>query len=731
MKKIISSVIITLLICSGLNFVLFSTAEPTHVEETVSIDFSDPIIHLSDSTAFVELDECSLFTTEPGKPKLPVVEKTFTYPTNVVITEVSYSIGQIRKEPMQNQIELNPIPVPVGQNDKQFSFQSSFYDHPHPYPQQWISYDVGRGLVDGKRSVIVKVQCNPIQYYPEEHYIEKTESMTISIQYETTSEPTTVSTLADENYDLLILTPEEFESNLEPLAVHKENRNISTKIVTLDQIYTGSFFSPEGNDDQEMIKYFIKNAYDQWETEYVLLVGGKDHFPYRESHVYIGYHDDSEIIVSDLYYADLYDENGTFETWDTNGNNKYAEYNWSGQYDDLDLYPDVYIGRLACIESDQVDSVVDKIIAYETQESFKKSWFKNIILIGGDSFTPVHGDESGVNEGELANQHVLDAMDGFIGTKLWVSNAKLAGFNPTGVDRIMDSIDAGCGFVHFSGHGSPNVWTTYPHNGTKQNMPTPLGSYRTDHIDALQNGYDLPIVVTGACSVGKFQKNDRCFSWSFVSNPNGGGIASFGATGLGYACLGWEVTDYVIEKMALEMFKAYNVHEAKTVGEMWATAIMNYITPELYDSDYKTIEEWQPFCDPSLALREDYITPSEPPNSPTLTGPSTGKPGVQYTFNATTTDPDRNQVSYLFDWGDGSLSEWIGPVDSGTMINASHSWEDKANFTVRVKAKDEHGYESDWSNPLVVSMPHVSVPWFLQWIIDVLSKFFPVFSIIN
>jgi len=731
MKKIISSMIITLLICSGMNFVLFSTAEPTLQKDTFTLQFSDPYVGLSsDSAAFVELTECNTFSNEPGKPRLPIVEKTFTYPTNVRITQISCSIDSIVEQSIQHQVQLNPIPVPIGETESNSALSSSFYENPYPYPQNWITYDVGRGLVDGKRSVIVKIQYNPIKYYPEKDSIEKTESVSISIQYKTTNEPTALPTHSDENYDLLILTPSDFQSNLEPLALHKENRNISTKIVTLDQIYSGNYFTPQGSDDQEMIKYFIKNAYDQWETEYVLLVGGKDHFPYRDSHVYIGYHDDSEIIVSDLYYADLYNENGSFETWDTNGNKQYAEYNWSGQYDELDLYPDVYIGRLACVDRDQVDSVVDKIIMYETQESFKKSWFKNIILIGGDSFTPVHGDESGVNEGELANQHVLDVMDGFIGTKLWVSNAKLAGFNPTGVERIMDSIDAGCGFVHFSGHGSSSVWTTYPHNGTKQNMPTPLGSYRTDHINTLQNGYNLPVVVTGACSVGKYQKNDGCFSWSFVSNSDGGGIASFGATGLGYACLGLEVTDYVIEKMALEMFKAYNVHEAKTVGEMWATAVTNYITPELYDSDYKTIEEWQPFCDPSLALREDYITPSEPPQKPTLVGPRNGKTGISYTFNATTTDPDRNQVSYLFDWGDGSVSEWIGPVDSGTMVSATHTWEEKANFTVRVKAKDEHGYESDWSDPLTVTMPHshIQIPWFLQWIIDVITSYFSNFS---
>ena len=711
MMKFASIAIVVFLIFSGVNIFIPKATDTNIQTKTLTLNLSETEIINQNSNIIIQIPESTTYTTQPGKPRLPTIEKTLSFPINTKITKISCIPIKITEQEINKKLILTPMHIQLNTN-KISNQKQTYYQNPQPFPNKWLNYQLGRGLINGEKSLILKIQANPIQYYPQQNLIKKAQNMQINIQYQTKNINQNVENSFDENYKLIIITPSEFKNNLQPLVTHKESRNISTKLITLDEIYDGNYFLAQGSDEQEKIKYFIKNAYDQWETQFVLLVGSSKKLPPRETYIHIyreDEEDDNEIIVSDLYYADLYNENGTFQTWDTNGNQYYGEYNWSGNTDDLDLHPDVYLGRLACIDADEVDVVVNKIINYEQLQAYKKSWFKSIVLIGGDSFPAMFDETSGINEGELANQHVLDVMDGFIGYKIWASNAKLAGMNPTGVERICDAIDEGCGFIHFSGHGSSSVWTTFPHNGTRQSLPTPSGRYRKDHIETLQNGYNLPIVVTGACSVGKYQKDDDCFSWSFVSNPYGGGIASFGATGLGYACLGANITDAVVEKMTLEMFKAYKENEAKTVGEMWATAITNYITPVLYSTDYKTIEEWQPFCDPSMALREKYITPSQPPEIPTLTGPSSGRPGNTYYYNATTTDPDRNDVSYLFDWGDNSFSEWIGPVDSGETVTADHIWNEEANYSVRVRARDENGYESNWSQPLNVTIPKTKV----------------------
>jgi VCBS repeat-containing protein len=86
------------------------------------------------------------------------------------------------------------------------------------------------------------------------------------------------------------------------------------------------------------------------------------------------------------------------------------------------------------------------------------------------------------------------------------------------------------------------------------------------------------------------------------------------------------------------------------------------------------------------------------------TGPSEGQSNVEYTFNATTTDPNGHQVYYQWDWGDGSTSSWLGPYDSGDTTQAKHRWG-KGSYSIKVKAKDIYGAESDWSESLAITMP--------------------------
>jgi len=88
---------------------------------------------------------------------------------------------------------------------------------------------------------------------------------------------------------------------------------------------------------------------------------------------------------------------------------------------------------------------------------------------------------------------------------------------------------------------------------------------------------------------------------------------------------------------------------------------------------------------------------SNPPAIPVLTGPDSGLTNEIYTFNAVTTDPDGDDIYYLFNWGDGHNSGWFGPFISGTLANGSYIWNTPGSYDITVKAKDENGVESGMS----------------------------------
>jgi len=101
----------------------------------------------------------------------------------------------------------------------------------------------------------------------------------------------------------------------------------------------------------------------------------------------------------------------------------------------------------------------------------------------------------------------------------------------------------------------------------------------------------------------------------------------------------------------------------------------------------------------------DVFNNNEPnkPNRPV--GPGTVSIDIEYEFSCTGLDIDGDQLYYMWDWGDGNVSEWLGPYDSNMKCRASHTWSEKGQYSVKVMARDTNLGISDWSDPLGVSMP--------------------------
>jgi hypothetical protein len=86
-----------------------------------------------------------------------------------------------------------------------------------------------------------------------------------------------------------------------------------------------------------------------------------------------------------------------------------------------------------------------------------------------------------------------------------------------------------------------------------------------------------------------------------------------------------------------------------------------------------------------------------PPNAPSApSGPASGTPGSSYSYSATATDPNGDQVKYTFDWGDGTTTD-TGLVNSDTRLSASHAWTEAGTYQVKAMATDSKGASSGWS----------------------------------
>jgi hypothetical protein len=101
-------------------------------------------------------------------------------------------------------------------------------------------------------------------------------------------------------------------------------------------------------------------------------------------------------------------------------------------------------------------------------------------------------------------------------------------------------------------------------------------------------------------------------------------------------------------------------------------------------------------------LMKAWKIQSDPPNKPIeMRGPSPIKPWINFIYDATATDPNEDDIRYLFNWSDGEY-KYSDYVKSGEEGFTFHNWFFSGDYAIRVKAKDIYGYESEWSDPLLI-----------------------------
>jgi hypothetical protein len=400
MKQFIPILILCILTLSSLSTIALH--QDNSIEKIyATITFSQPIIHQY-NTLYQTITYSTLNHTikNPGKPTLPISTHHYELPFASTNIEITFKPKILSKQTIQHEILPATAPKIIGLTHSRITTKDqNIYTSNQLYPNTWYTPTIGCGLNKNNQPVthltlnIYPTRCNPM-----EKQLISLNSADITITYLPPQKNLFPQTTT---YDLIIITPQKFTTIVQKLVEHKSTIGINTLIKTTESILA----EYQGIDAPEQIKYFIKEARETFNTINFLLIGGlksqiyappRDnpnqgtlgwYVPVRYSNLYDIYENDPTYdpgFLCDLYYADLYKEGGLFDNWNSNNDEIIAARNCPGYPDDeIDLYPDIMLGRFPCRNTYEVESIVDKIIQYESTPT-KSPWFNKIVAIAGD-----------------------------------------------------------------------------------------------------------------------------------------------------------------------------------------------------------------------------------------------------------------------------------------------------------------------------------------------------------
>jgi hypothetical protein len=245
-------------------------------------------------------------------------------------------------------------------------------------------------------------------------------------------------------------------------------------------------------------------------------------------------------------------------------------------------------------------------------------------------------------------------------------------------------------FVDWAGHGSPTECVRqYP--------------YETDFVNtgtcpSLNDNYPA-IIFADACS-----NSDTDYLNIGETMLQQGGVGFVGSNKVALGQPGWtnplsgssQSMDYYFTSCCTSGNYTQGQALQWSLHKMYTNGLWSYVRYEMF--------EWGSlFGNPDLTMGP--ISTSNPPLTPPApTGPTHGVRNVSYFYSASTTDPDGDEIYYMFNWGDGTSTAWLGPYSSGLTMSASHAWSTIGTSDVTVKAKDTNGATSGWSAPLTMTI---------------------------
>lgn len=645
----------------------------------------------------------------PGKPSLPSKIFSIAIPPGAQVQDVTFEAKNSITLPGEYKIAPNQLPRVIGpessvcQSQDQQQYEENYksiYGSDNPYPAS-IGEVVGTG---GYRKYnLIDVRITPMIYYPISGKLVYHQDITVNVDYTVPEKISTQDIMVDnlaitektaekiiinydqaqqwypsspggrEQYNYVIITLDSLTDAVTPLADWESAKGRSVNVVTTSWISTNY----QGYDLAAKMREFLREKYpsEEWGITDVCLVGGYDDVPMRRCAQNQGYGQPE----TDYYYAELSLPDS--ESWDANGNHQYGE-----NSDPIDFESEVNVGRIPWSDPDTVQSICEKSIAYEqnTDDSFKK----NILLLGAFFWSDTDNAKLMEYKSNPAN---YPWMSDWTNTKMY-EDAQSS--YPCDYDLSYNNVktvwsEGTFAFVNWAGHGSPDACYEYYPSQPFVDEDTCL--YLNDDYPA--------IIFADACS--NSDTDDLNIGQAMLKQ---GGVGFLGATKVAYGMPAWD-DPYDGSSQSLDCFFTTHVTSGNyTQGEahQWALREM-YINDLWYYPKYEMFEWGALWGNPCLSMAPAVT--STPPVTPTEpVGPARGVRNVEYLFSSSTTDPDGDQIYYMFSWDDGTSSDWLGPYTSGSSITAAHAWTDLGVYNIKIRAKDINGATSDWSEPHEMSI---------------------------
>lgn len=504
-------------------FLFFSYSLLWALERNITFSLEDLRLHVAGDSIKMELLGAFPLVA-PGKPRLFFKPMTFFIPEATRIEDVKIFPLEVETLSLGKPLCLNPLELnPLYRNETAKTAESV-----SPYPQKpLLSFSSG-GLFGHS---VGSIAFAPLQYFPKEKkllFYKKTRVSFVLSRDPDFLKPLRTSPLAQREREeiwkrcvlnpqdlpsdyhkrqnpiyvkpkefpslegglvsMIIITTYELEESFEPLIEWRTSEGIPTICKTvswIDENYSGA-------DLAEKIRNFLKDAYQYWGINWVLLGGDPELIPKKELYLYLpGVDSFYFFIPSDKYYSDLECD------WDSNKNGLLGEF-----ADSVDLYPDIIVGRFPLRTPEEVDNFLSKLFLYEKNPGDgDPSYLKKALFMG--SSMCYEGDG-----GEMCEEVVSHFPDSFFIGRIYESEA----YDPP-VREFIDSLESGFGIVH-----------SYSHGYFDRIMISSMGNksyFFTYHARDLNN-YSRPFFsYNSACDIGGDDK--ECMAEALFRS-NGGAI---------------------------------------------------------------------------------------------------------------------------------------------------------------------------------------------------------------